>query len=134
MAFGLLLKPFLEIVDQLLGAHLLQVGGIQPQGIGNAFGVLQPLFKQGAGQFIDFEPSGIGQFGPFEVVGEDLVVQVEVALAFDQDGARSRVKVVQGLDQALGQRLVQGQKGRGRNGNALGFKGIKEVDEHDRSG
>jgi hypothetical protein len=86
VATVLVLEPFLEIVDKFFRCHAVQLVFIHAQGIGHGLGILEPLFQQCPGHFIDLQALHVGQFGPLEMVGEHLIEQVEVALAFHQDG------------------------------------------------
>jgi hypothetical protein len=110
VAPGLLFEALFEIFDEFFRGELLQRRFVHAQGIGHLLGVLQPLLEQGAGHFVDGQAFIVRQGGPFEMMGEHLVVEVEVAFAFDQDGARDGVKVFQAGDQAPGRALCARSK------------------------
>ena len=109
----LLLEALLEVFDQFLRRQRCKVLLVDPQGSASSFGSSQPLFQQGPGDVVQLEPLQIGQLGPLEMVGEDLVVEVEIALAFDQDGPGGGVEVVSRNSISPGRALCNVKKGRG---------------------
>ena len=109
----LLLEPFLEIVDEFFGRHAIKLFFIDPQRTRHGFGIFEPFFQHGLGDFVKLQSIDIGQLGPLEMVGKHLIKQIKVALTFYQDGSRCRVKFIQGTNQMAFHRPVQGQKRRG---------------------
>ena len=67
---------------------------------------------------------------PPEIVGKDLVVDVEVPFALHEDGTGRRVEVVDGADHAQGKGLLQAEKGGGGDGNPPLPEHIEESDKH----
>ena len=60
------------------------------------------------GHLVEFQTLQIGQLGPGKRMGKDLVVAIEITLAFDQDGPAGRVKLGQRSDQPGLEGAVQG--------------------------
>ena len=95
----LVLETRLKIIQQFLGRQPLQFLFVNAQGIRHFPGVLQPFLQQALGYIVKFQAFQIGQLGPGEGMGEHLVESIEIALAFNQYGPASRVKIGQRSDQ-----------------------------------
>ncbi len=130
MATVLILEPLFKVLDKFFRCHAVQLVFIHAQGIGHCLGILEPLLQQCPGHFINLQALHVRQFGPLEMVGEHLIEQVEVSLAFHQDGPRGGVELVQRGNKTVGQGPVQGKKGRGADRYAHLFEFVEKSQEH----
>ena len=102
-------------------------------GPASSFGVLQPFLKQGPGDLGELDLIGRSQLRPFEVVGKDLIVEIEIPFALDQDGAGGRVEIVEGTDKPQVEALLQPQEGGGGDRDPQLLQKIEKFREHDPS-
>jgi hypothetical protein len=63
-------------------------------------------------------------------MGEDLVVEVKVPFALDQDGPGGGVKILQGGDQAQTHGFLEAEEGSGRGRDPYFTEFVEEVDKH----
>jgi hypothetical protein len=130
MGFRLLLQPIQEVLDELLGSHLAELLLVDAESGGHTGRVLQPLLQErlcDVGQLVRL---GVLQLNTPEVVEEDLVVEIEVALAFHQQRPGDGVEIVERRDEPQGERPLEAQKRGGRHGDAAVPQGVEKLDEH----
>jgi hypothetical protein len=72
-----------------------------------------------------------GSSAPSKWWANDLVEEVEVAFAFDQDRSRGGVEIVQGMDQTGPRALCRVRNDVGLTGIPCVFEFVEKVDEHD---
>ncbi len=92
--------------------------------------MLQPFREECLGDVGKLRIFHILDLHSLEIVGEHLVVGVEIAFALDEDGPGGRIEVVEGEDQAQGKGLLQAKKGGGGDGDTLFTEHIEEADKH----
>ncbi len=126
----LLLEAVEEVPDQLLRRHLRQLLLFDAQGRRDVLGALQPLLQEGPGHLGQLLVLRLLQDHSAEMVGEHLVIGVEVPLALHQNRPGGGVEVLHGADEPHPQRLLEFQKGRGLYGNTPVTEGIEEFNEH----
>ena len=127
----LLLQPIEKVLDQLLRCELSERLGVESQRLRHLLRMLQPFREERLGDVGQLDIFHILDLRPLEIVGEHLVVGIEIAFAFDEDGTGGRVEIVEGDDQAQGKGLLQAKKGGGGDGNPLFAEHIEESDKHD---
>jgi hypothetical protein len=111
----LVLEPLLEIVDQFLGGQFRFSWSSSTPGHRPWPWDFEAIAPAGPGQVIQLYPH-VGQFGPFKMVGKNLIVQVEIALAFHQDGPGGGVELVQLSNQTLAMARCRVRKAVGLTG------------------
>ena len=111
MGLLLLLQPVEEVADQLFRRILGELFFVKTKRLRQLLRTFQPLFEQRLGDVGQFDIGDILKRCPLEMVGEDLIVGVEVPFALDEDSAGRRVEVVHGTDQAEGECLLKTEKG-----------------------
>jgi hypothetical protein len=129
----LILEARLEIVQQLFGGQPLQFFVIYTQRIGHFPWVAQPLLQQAPGHLVEFQALHVGQLGPGKRMGKDLVVAIEIALAFDQDGPAGRVKSDNDPINPVLRARCRVKKGGRTDRHPAILEGIKKIDEHQKS-
>ena len=132
VGFGLLLETLLEIIQKLFGGKLLERLLVHPQQARQLPGVLQPGVQHGPRHLVELDALGVRHLSAFEVMGENLVEEVEVALALDEDRAGRRVEVLEGIHQTPGHGPVEREKCGGADGQPHPAQFIEEVDEQGR--
>jgi len=95
VGLGLLLQAIEEVLDELLGGHLLKFLFVHPEGGGHPCRVFEPLLEQGLRDVGQLVGLGVLQLHPPEVVEEDLVIEIEMALALHQQGPCDGVEVLE---------------------------------------
>jgi hypothetical protein len=81
VGFGLLFEPFKKVFDQLFRCHFGKLVFINAESSGQFFRRLEPLLQKSLSYLIEFLFGRVNEFGAFEMVGKDLVIQIKVALA-----------------------------------------------------
>jgi hypothetical protein len=127
---GLLLEALQEVLDEFVGAHVLEDRRVDAQGVGQLLWVLEPLLEEGPGHLVQLRQGRILQVHPPEGLGEDLVIAVEIALAFHQNGPGGHVEIVEGTHEAQMEGLLEAQKRGGCHGYAPVPQGVEEIDKH----
>jgi hypothetical protein len=62
------------------------------------------------------------ELNPFESMGKNLVVEIKISFALNENGTGARVKVIDGVDQSHAQGLLKPKEGGGRDRDAYFFQ------------
>ena len=130
MRLLLLLEPVEEVPDQLLRRVFRELLLVEAERLRQLLRMLQPLLEERPGDVGELDIFERLALRPPEILGEELVVDVEVPFALHENRTGSRVEVVDGGDHAQGEGLLQAEKGGGGDGNPLLPEHVEESDKH----